>query len=168
MMAAANIPAFYAVWTPLLLVADASSRSLHASPAAVEVQIIGISWPVVTMAIVAVGVLAARLLSPRRTPPLGLGRAVLATMIMLIAAELWVIDTRPGLLFAFVVGVGLGFSGYSLIELMGDQMVAFVKRWFAALPLPGRRTGDPEAPGRKAGDPAATAPSNHDPDEDSL
>lgn len=148
---AVRLTSFYALWTPMLM---ATSGGRHASPADVVATAAGVEWPVVTMVIAAVGVLAARLLSPRGAQPLSLGRALLVTLIMLIAAELWVIDTRPGLLFAFVVSIGLGFSGYSLIELMGDQIAAYVKRVFAALPIPARE----KSLGRK--------PATPDPKED--
>ena len=46
---------------------------------------------------------------------------------MLILVELWIVESRPRWLFAFVIAIGLGFSGYSLIELLGDQMRDFIK-----------------------------------------
>lgn len=134
-------PTFYAGWTPALMIADATGR---ASPSDVVVAAGGFDWPVVTLAIAAIGVLAARPLSPKRNPPLSLGKNVLVTLIMLAAALLWVIDTRPGLLFAFVVSIGLGFSGYALLELLGDQIGAYVKRAIDALPLPRLRSAKTE------------------------
>lgn len=134
---------FYAAWTPALMLSSAAG---HASPSDIVIVAGGVAWPVVTLAIAAIGVLAARPLSPKRTPPLSLAKNILVSVIMLVAALLWVIDSRPGLLFAFVVSIGLGFSGYTLIELMGEEIAAFVKRAIAALPLPGLRPGDPKSP----------------------
>ena len=134
---------FYAIWTPALLLSNAVSR---ASPSDLVIVAGGYGWPVVTLAIAAIGVLAARPISPKRNPPLGLAKNVLVTLIMLTAALLWVLDTRPGLLFAFVVSIGLGFSGYSLIELLGEEIGAYVKRAIGALPLPGLKAGETNPP----------------------
>jgi outer membrane murein-binding lipoprotein Lpp len=51
----------------------------------------------------------------------------LVSLIMLITAQLWIIEDRPGLLFAFVVSLGLGFAGYSLIEMVGAQVRSFAR-----------------------------------------
>lgn len=75
----------------------------------------------------------ARPLAPRGTPPLGLAKQLLVTAIMLVLAMTWVIDSRPGVLFTFVVSIGLGFSGYSLIELAGEELLDTMKAAFAAL-----------------------------------
>lgn len=134
---------FYASWMPTLLFASAANKS---SPSDFVLTAGGFDWPVVTLAIAAIGVLAARPISPRRNPPLGLAKNILVTLIMLIAALLWVLDTRPGLLFAFVVSIGLGFSGYSLIELLGGEIAAYLTRAIAALPLPGLKAGETTRP----------------------
>lgn len=138
-----SLPAFYAAWTPALMFSSAVGR---ASPSDLVIVAGGVDWPIVTLAIAAIGVLAARPLSPRRNPPLPFWKGALVTLIMLAVALLWVIDSRPGLLFAFVVSIGLGFSGYSLIELMGAEIGEFLKRLFAALPLPKLSTPDPKSP----------------------
>lgn len=129
---------FYAAWTPALILANSTGR---ASPAELVISAGGFDWPIVTLAIAATGVLAARPIAPKRNPPLGLAKNILVTLIMLVAALLWVLDSRPGLLFAFVVSIGLGFSGYTLIELLGEEIAAYVKRAIGALPLPGLKAG---------------------------
>ena len=146
---AEKIGAFYAAWVPTIVFASAAPK---ASPAEIMISAGGFEWPVVTLALAAVGVLAARPIAPKRNPPLGLGKNILVTLIMLVAALLWVLDSRPGLLFAFVVSIGLGFSGYTLIELLGEEIGAYIKRAISALPLPGLKAGqtakpaeDPEA-----------------------
>ncbi|QUM72198.1 hypothetical protein [Sphingopyxis granuli] len=133
-----TLPSFYAAWTPAFLLSSAVSR---ASPSDLVIVSGGFEWPVVTLALAAIGVLAARPIAPKRNPPLGLAKNILVTVIMLVAALLWVLDSRPGLLFAFVVSIGLGFSGYALIELLGEEIAAYVKRAIAALPLPGLKAG---------------------------
>jgi hypothetical protein len=134
---------FYASWTPTVLFASSASK---ASPAELVIVAGGFDWPVVTLALAAIGVLAARPIAPKRNPPLGLAKNILVTLIMLVAALLWVLDSRPGLLFAFVVSIGLGFSGYALIELLGDEIAAYVKRAIGALPLPGLKAGQTTPP----------------------
>lgn len=138
-----NLAIFYATWTPALMLSSAAGR---ASPSDIVIAAGGFDWPVVTLAIAAIGVLAARPISPKRNPPLGLAKNILVTLIMLTAALLWVLDTRPGLLFAFVVSIGLGFSGYSLIELLGEEIGAYIKRAIGALPLPGLMAGESSKP----------------------
>ncbi|KTE50973.1 MULTISPECIES: hypothetical protein [unclassified Sphingopyxis] len=135
--------AFYAAWTPTLLFAGAVNK---ASPADVMIVAGGFEWPVVTLALAAIGVLAARPLAPKRNPPMGLAKNILVTVIMLVAALLWVLDSRPGLLFAFVVSIGLGFSGYTVIELLGEEIAAYIRRAIGALPLPGLKAGQTTKP----------------------
>jgi hypothetical protein len=136
-------PIFYAAWTPTLLFAGAASKP---SPSDIVLVAGGFDWPVVTLALAAIGVLAARPIAPKRNPPLGMAKNILVTLIMLVAALLWVLDSRPGLLFAFVVSIGLGFSGYTLIELLGDEIAAYIKRAIGALPLPGLKAGQTSNP----------------------
>lgn len=138
-----TLTTFYAAWTPTLLFASAAPK---ASPSDIVFVAGGFDWPVVTLAIAAIGVLAARPISPKRNPPLGFAKNILVTLIMLTAALLWVLDTRPGLLFAFVVSIGLGFSGYALIELLGEEIGAYIKRAIGALPLPGLKAGETSKP----------------------
>lgn len=132
------IPAFYAAWAPALVLTKAAAPT---SPADVVIAAGGFSWPVVTMALAAIGVVAARPLSKKGVPPLSLAMNILVTIVMLIVAQLWVIESRPGMLFAFVVALGLGFTGYSLLELLGEELKSYLKRLFAALPIPSLKAG---------------------------
>mgnify|MGYP001564298518 CR=1 FL=1 len=111
------------------------------SPAELVIAAGGFHWPVVTMALAAIGVVAARPLSKKGVPPLSLAMNILVTIVMLIVAELWVIELRPGLLYSFVVALGLGFTGYSLLELLGEELKSYLKRLFAALPIPSLKAG---------------------------
>jgi len=125
---AADLAGFYLPW----LLAAAASAHVPAGAEGMMVHFDGFEAPALQLVLAVAGVLMARPLAPRRTPPLGLFRQVLVTLIMLIAAAAWVADSRPGVLFTFVVAIGLGFSGYALIELAGREIEAFVKRVFAA------------------------------------
>lgn len=135
-----TLAGFYGAWMPTFILTSGASK---ASPADVVIAAGGFEWPVVTLAIAAIGVLAARPIAPKRTPPLSLAKNILVSAIMLVAALLWVLDSRPGLLFAFVVSIGLGFSGYTLIEMLGEEIAAYIKRAIAALPLPGLKPKSP-------------------------
>ena len=102
----------------------------------------GVRAPVVTCTLAALGIVLARPFARRSEAELGWPMFALVTLIMLIVVELWVIESRPGWLFAFVVAVGMGFSGYSLLELFGEQVKDFVRTAFGkARDTIGRRPG---------------------------
>lgn len=116
---------FYPPWLGAVAIAQAAPV---ADAAPMIVMFDGLAVPVLQLGLALLGVLLARPLAPRRTPPLGLFKQLLVTVIMLVLVSAWVIESRPGLLFAFVVAIGLGFSGYSLIELIGREVEEFIKR----------------------------------------
>ena len=87
----------------------------------------GVPIPAVTCVLGLLGVVMARPLARKSESALSWPMFALVTAIMLVLVELWIIESRPRWLFAFVVAIGLGFSGYSLIELLGDQMRDFLK-----------------------------------------
>lgn len=121
---------FYVPWLAALTAAAVQEPSI--APIGMMIQIDGLDVPVLQLVLAIAGVLMARPLAPRRSPPLGFLKSLLVTVIMLIAAVAWVADARPGVLFTFVVAIGLGFSGYALIELAGREIEAFIKRIFGA------------------------------------
>jgi hypothetical protein len=90
----------------------------------------GLPIPVVTCILGAVGIIAARPFTVRAEAELGWPLRLLVGFIMLVTVQLWIIESRPGWLFAFVVAIGLGFSGYSLLELFGEQVKDFLRRAF--------------------------------------
>ena len=121
---------FYLPW----LAAAAVAVKLPPEPdAPIILHFHGLELPVVQLILAAAGVLLSRPLAPRRTPPLGFGRQLLVTVIMLLVALTWAAEARPGMLFTFVVSIGLGFSGYALIEIAGQEIEAFVRRIFARI-----------------------------------
>ncbi|QDH35835.1 hypothetical protein [Porphyrobacter sp. YT40] len=86
----------------------------------------GVPVPVVTCLFAVLGIGLSRLLARRTEAKLGWPSFIAVTVIMLVVALLWIIESRPSWLYAFVVSIGLGFSGYSLIELFGEQVRSFV------------------------------------------
>lgn len=120
-------PAIFGIFWPPALAATAATQPLHqATPYSAD--LLGVSVPIVTSIVAVVGVLLARPLSPKGNPPLTLGRNLAVSAILALLALVWVIDSKPGLLFALVVSIGLGFAGFSVIELIGAQIMAGLRR----------------------------------------
>ena len=92
-----------------------------------------IDIPIITTALAIIGILLARPLTPRRDPPLGLFKNILVTIILALLAVAAVIEYKPGILFTLIVALGLGYSGFSIIELMGDQIKSVVTGFFTSL-----------------------------------
>lgn len=124
-----HLSSFYGPW--LLALAASSAGESGRLPRDLVVNIHGVDVPIVQLALAAAGVLMARPLAPRREQERGLLRQVLVTVIMMIVAASWALESRPGILFTFVVSIGLGFSGYALIELAGREIETVIKRIFA-------------------------------------
>ncbi len=86
----------------------------------------GVPVPIATCLFAVLGIALSRLLARRSEAALGWLSFAAVTLIMLIVVLLWVIESRPSWLYAFVVSIGMGFSGYSLIELFGEQVRTFI------------------------------------------
>lgn len=121
---------FLSVWLPSLAVsATVPPPAPHLGDLFV-VDLGGVPVPIATAAIAAAGVLLARPFARRSEAELGWPLRLAVTAIMLILVLLWIVESRPGWLYAFVVAVGLGFTGYSLLELFGEQVKDFVRTAF--------------------------------------
>lgn len=119
-------------WLPALTVASVADPAPRLADAFV-IPIGGISLPLATCALGALGVMLARPLARRQESTLPLPLFLVVSAIMLITVEIWIIDSRPPALFAFVIAIGLGFSGFSLIELVGGQVRELAARLITAL-----------------------------------
>lgn len=122
-----SIAKFFATWLPALAV----SASVDPAPRLSEAFIVpigGISVPVITCLLGGLGIILSRPFARKSEAGLAWPLFLLVSAIMLIVVELWILESRPGWLFAFVVAIGLGFSGYSLIELIGSETQSFLKR----------------------------------------
>lgn len=122
-----QLSGFYLPWTAALTAAAAEGP---ATPGLV-LRFEGLELPVLQLALAVAGVLMARPLAPRRETERGWLRQLCVTAIMLIVAIAWVGEAQPGVLFTFVVSIGLGFSGYALVELAGREIENVIKRIFA-------------------------------------
>mgnify|MGYP005994725775 CR=1 FL=1 len=120
---------FALLWPPAMAAAVAMPEP--PAPAPMVFSLLGFSVPVVTAALAFVGVMLARPLSPRGDPPLSLAKTALVTVLLALIATVWVIDSHPGLLFTLIVSIGLGFAGFSVIELIGAQLLELIKRTFS-------------------------------------
>ena len=129
---ALHVGKFFAAWTPLAL----ASAAIDPAPRLADLfafELSGLTVPPVTCLLGAIGVLGARPLARRGEGELSTGLFLLVSMLMLIVVEIWVIEHRPSALFAFVIAIGLGFSGYSLIELVGNEVRSFVASKIGAI-----------------------------------
>lgn len=122
---------FFTLWLPTLAVAVVVPDAHTSLGDRFLMDAYGLPIPVVTCILGLVGIIAARPFTVRTEAELGWPLRLLVSFIMLVTVELWIIESRPGWLFAFVVSIGLGFSGYSLLELFGEQVKDFVRRAFA-------------------------------------
>ncbi len=122
---------FAALWLPTLAVAVVVPDVHTPLSQRFMIDLAGLPIPVVTCILGLVGIIAARPFTVRAEAELGWKLRLLVSFIMLVLVELWIVESRPGWLFAFVVAIGLGFSGFSLLELFGEQVRDFIRRAFA-------------------------------------
>lgn len=125
---------FAVLWPPAFAATVANEPINQVTP--YTANFLGVSVPVVTSIVALVGVLLARPLSPRGNPPLSAGRNLAVSAILALLALVWVVDSQPSLLFALVVAIGLGFAGFSVIELIGAQIIASLRRAIGQPPPP--------------------------------
>jgi len=121
---------FLKLWLPTLAVALVVPEPHASLGDRFLMDLHGLPIPVVTCILGLVGIIAARPFTVRAEAELGWPLRLLVTFIMLVLVELWIIENRPGWLFAFVVAIGLGFSGFSLLELFGSEVKDLIRRAF--------------------------------------
>lgn len=112
---------------------DEAARPVRASADVALLSIGGLDVPLLTAAFAVLGVLLARPIAPRGNPPLSLAKNIVVTLILCLLVTAWVIDSRPGLLFAFIMAIGLGFSGLAIIELAGTEVLGVIRRIFLGI-----------------------------------
>jgi hypothetical protein len=125
-----SFPKFLLLYLPTLTAAAVIPEASKPLGDRFLIDVAGLPVPVVTCALGAIGILLSRPFTRRAEAELGWPLRAAVTLIMLIVAELWIIESRPSWLFAFVVSIGLGFAGFSLLELFGDEVREFIKRTF--------------------------------------
>lgn len=125
-----NLSSFYLPWFAALAIAGGEPAAGVAAHGATVIQFEGLSFPLVQSALAIAGVLMARPLARKNESTLPFANFLIVSVIMVVAALAWVIQSRPNVLFTFVVAIGLGFSGYSLVETAGSEIQDIVKRVF--------------------------------------
>lgn len=123
-----QISSFYLPWAAALV---ASASEPAATAGATVIQFEGMQLPAVQAALAVSGVLMARPLARKKESKLPLSHFLIVSLVMIITALAWVAQSQPGVLFTFVVAIGLGFSGYAMVETAGNEIENFVKRIFA-------------------------------------
>jgi hypothetical protein len=156
-----HLAAFYGPWAFSLA---AAALGEPRGGGGLMIQIDALSVPALQGALAVAGVLLARPLAPRREMQVGWPRFAVVTAIMLIVAVVWVAQSRPGPLLAFVVSIGLGFSGYSLIEFAGREIEGAIRRLIGAAAhghAPGTGPGSQTGSETGNGNSASKAPSSN-------
>lgn len=121
---------FLSLWLPGLAVAIVVPDGEMPLGERFVIDLAGLPVPIVTCILGALGIALSRPFTRRAEAELGWPLRLLVTLILMLVVQLWIIEMRPAWLFAFVVAIGLGFSGYSLLELFGEQVRDFVRRVF--------------------------------------
>jgi len=143
MTAALTFREFLTGWLPAMAAVSITPPPAPALGHMFLVDVGGVPVPVVTCLFAVLGIGLSRLLARRTEAQLGWLSFAAVTAIMLIVVLLWIVESRPSWLYAFVVSIGMGFSGYSLIELFGEQVKNFVTDIFEkARPFIGRKGDD--------------------------
>lgn len=119
---------FAALWLPTMAVAAALPDAAVPLGEMFLADLFGLKVPVVTCALGALGIALSRPFANQSEYDLGWRLRLLVGIIMLVIVQLWIIETRPGWLFAFVVAIGLGFAGHSLIEQFAEQASELLRR----------------------------------------
>lgn len=135
---------FLAGWLPAMAV-TATADPLPRVGDLFLVDVQGLPVPVVTCALGLLGIVMSRPFAMRKETELSLALKLLVSAIMLVTVELWIVEARPSWLYAFVVSVGFGFAGYSLLEIYGEQVSQFLRGVFdKARATLGITSGDPQ------------------------
>lgn len=117
---------FLVAWLPTMTAVSVSPPPAPALGQMFIFDLGGVPVPMATCAFAVLGIGLSRLLARRTEASLGWPSFAAVTAIMLVVVLLWIIESRPSWLYAFVVSIGMGFSGYSLIELFGEQVKTFI------------------------------------------
>lgn len=116
--------------------AETATLSLAAAPAAgpLVVQLLGYDIPVVSAAFGMIGVVLALALAPPPKRRLGRGQTwALRILLVLLTLTLVVYDQKSPLV-SLGWAIGLGFSGYTVIELLGAMVPDKLRGIFGTAP----------------------------------
>ena len=119
---------FLPAWSTAAVASGVSDAASPSSQAIVHVAWLGLDVPVASALLVVLGVVLARPIAPKGPAPLTIWQTLCVYALTALLLLAWVVESRPGILFAFVMSIGLSFSILSVLELIGDQARDFFSR----------------------------------------
>lgn len=128
---------FLPAWSTAALATGLQDPDVHPGQAIAHVAWLGIDVPVASAILAVLGVVLARPIAPRGPTPLTLVQTACVYCLTILLLLAWVTESRPGILFTFVMSIGLSFSILSVLELIGDQARDFFSRLTAAFTTKG-------------------------------
>lgn len=124
-------------WSSAAIAAGMNDAALPGRQAIVHIAWAGIDVPIVSAILAVLGVVLARPIAPKGPAPLSLWQTLCVYALTALLLLSWVVESRPGFLFTFVMAIGLSFSILSVLELIGDQARGFFGGLAAAFKLKG-------------------------------
>lgn len=124
---------FFPFWAAGLVTVGAGVEVPRSLADMLVISVDGVELPLLTAGLAVTGVLLSRPLTPRRDPPLTARDNILITAILLLLALAAVVEYRPGILFTLIVSLGLGYSGFSIVELLGEEIKNVIRGLFGPL-----------------------------------
>lgn len=126
-------------WSGAAIAAGVTDIPPAPGQAIVHIALLGLDVPVASAILVVLGVVLARPIAPKGPAPLTIWQTLCVYALTALLLLAWVVESRPGILFAFVMSIGLSFSILSVLELIGDQARDFFSRLTAAFTPKGGR-----------------------------
>ena len=123
---------FLPTWSSAAVATGLGQARYASGQALMHIDWLGLDVPVASAILAVLGVVLARPIAPRGPAPLTLWQTVCVYCLTTLLLLAWVVESRPGILFTFVMAIGLSFSILSVLELIGDQAREFFGRITAA------------------------------------
>ena len=79
------------------------------------------------------GVMLIRPMAPAGSPPLSKGKRLALGMALTIGAAIYAVERLESYLPSFVIAVGIGFSGQSIVELIGREALNIARERIASV-----------------------------------
>ncbi len=124
-------------WSTAAVAAGVHDAQAPTGQAIVHVAMLGIDVPVVSAILAVLGVVLARPIAPKGPVPLTPWQTLCVAVLTALLLLAWVVERRPGILFTFVMAIGLSFSILSVLEVIGEQARAFFGRIAAVFTIKG-------------------------------
>lgn len=119
---------FLPLWSTAALATGLNEGPTPSPQAIAHIAWLGIDVPVASAILAVLGVILARPIAPKGPTPLTIWQTLCVYVLTALLLLSWVVESRPGILFTFVMSIGLSFSILSVLELIGDQAREFFGR----------------------------------------